>query len=123
MFDFDLAALYEVETKALNQAVKRNSKRFPPDCMFRLTITEWQIVRSQSVTEFENGISLRSQSVTLKTSRGQHAKYLPYAFTEQGVAREGNIEQGISNVDWFFTSSFDIPCSIFDIQRGLLSLT
>ena len=49
MLDFDLAQLYEVETKALNQAVKRNIKRFPPDFMFRLTITEWEVIRSQSV--------------------------------------------------------------------------
>ena len=50
MLDFDLAALYEVPTKALNQAVKRNPKRFPPDFMFRLTITEWQDMRSHFVT-------------------------------------------------------------------------
>ena len=50
MLDFDLAALYEVPTKALNQAVKRNPKRFPPDFMFRLTLTEWQDMRSQYVT-------------------------------------------------------------------------
>ncbi len=86
MLDFDLAQLYEAETKALNQAVKRNIKRFPPDFMFRLTLTEWQAIRPQSVTASESTTSLRSQSVTLKNKRGQHAKYLPYAFTEQGVA-------------------------------------
>ncbi|MBU2479151.1 MAG: ORF6N domain-containing protein [Gammaproteobacteria bacterium] len=72
MLDADLAELYEVEIKTLNQAVKRNSGRFPPDFMFQLTTEEFQ--------------SLRSQFVTLKTGRGQHRKYLPYAFTEQGVA-------------------------------------
>jgi hypothetical protein len=50
MLDFDLADLYEVPTKALNQAVKRNIKRFPKDFMFRLTLTEWQNIRSQTVT-------------------------------------------------------------------------
>lgn len=70
MLDRDLATLYEVETKALNQAVKRNSERFPEDFMFQLTLEETD--------------SLRSQFVTLK--RGQHLKYLPYAFTENGVA-------------------------------------
>ena len=67
MLDFDLAQLYEVETKALNQAVKRNSKRFPSDFMFRLTLTEWQAIRSQSVTASESTISLRSQSVDRKS--------------------------------------------------------
>ena len=72
MLDSDLAELYEVEVKVLNQAVKRNIKRFPVDFMFQLTTEE---------SEF-----LRSQVVTLKTGRGTHRKYLPYAFTEQGVA-------------------------------------
>ena len=70
ILDRDLAELYGVPTKALNQAVKRNLKRFPHDFMLHLT------------TEEAN--SLRSQVVTLK--RGEHRKYLPSAFTEQGVA-------------------------------------
>ena len=72
MLDFDLALLYNVETRVLKQAVRRNSNRFPEDFMFELT-------------EIEQN-ALRSQSVTLKTGRGQHSKYLPFAFTEQGVA-------------------------------------
>jgi len=72
LLDADLAAMYGVTTKALNQAVRRNRGRFPPDFRFRLT-----------KEEFDN---LRSQIVTLKKGRGQHRKYLPYAFTEQGVA-------------------------------------
>ena len=72
ILDANLAELYGVESKVLNQAVKRNKKRFPPDFMFQLTR--------------EESIALRSQFVTLKSSRGQHRKYLPYAFTEQGVA-------------------------------------
>lgn len=71
MFDRDLASLYGVETKVLNQAVKRNIDRFPEDFMFELTQQEFE--------------SLRSQFVTLKT-RGAHTKYLPTVFTEQGVA-------------------------------------
>lgn len=86
MLDFDLAQLYDVETKVLNQAVKRNFKRFPEDFMFRLSGAEWDSNRSQIVTTSENNTGLRSQIVTLKMGRGQHAKYLPYAFTEQGVA-------------------------------------
>lgn len=52
MLDFDLADLYEVPTKALNQAVKRNIKRFPKDFMFRLTLVEWKNIRSQIVTGY-----------------------------------------------------------------------
>jgi len=59
MLDFDLATLYEVPTKALNQAVKRNVKRFPKDFMFRLTLAEWQNIRSQVVTA-QGSVSLRS---------------------------------------------------------------
>jgi hypothetical protein len=72
ILDSELAALYGVATKVLLQAVKRNSERFPEDFMLRLTTREWEL--------------LRSQSVTLKTGSGRHRKYLPYAFTEQGVA-------------------------------------
>ena len=70
MLDRDLAELYGVETKVLNQAVKRNADRFPPDFMVQLTKEE----------------CLRSQIVTLNESRGRHLKYLPYAFTESGIA-------------------------------------
>lgn len=71
MLDADLARLYEVETKALNRAVKRNEDRFPPDFMFRLTVDEAE--------------SLRCQSGTSKGGRGGR-RYLPLVFTEQGVA-------------------------------------
>ena len=93
MLDFQLAELYEVETKVLNQAVRRNIERFPEDFMFQLSADEMkQVLRSQFVTlnpdkasnrQQKRG-SLRSQIVTLK--RGQHLKYSPFAFTEQGVA-------------------------------------
>ena len=72
MLDADLAALYGVSIKAFNQAVKRNRQRFPEDFIFQLTA--------------EETAALRSQIVTLETGRGKHRKYLPYAFTEQGVA-------------------------------------
>ena len=72
ILDSDLAELYGVETKRLNEQVRRNLKRFPDDFMFQLTEEEAE--------------SLRSQSATLKSGRGKHRKYLPYAFTEQGVA-------------------------------------
>jgi hypothetical protein len=73
MLSPDLASLYGVNVKVLNQAVKRNSARFPADFMFRLSGKEWG--------------NLRSQIVTLETDgRGRYPKYLPYAFTEQGVS-------------------------------------
>jgi len=71
MLDKDLAILYGVSIKRLNEQVKRNIKRFPSDFMFQLTK--------------EETVSLRSQIATLE-GRGRHRKYLPYAFTEQGVA-------------------------------------
>ena len=64
MLDFDLADLYEVPTKVLNQAVKRNIKRFPKDFMFRLTLNEWENIRSQNVTASESPGILRLQNVT-----------------------------------------------------------
>ncbi len=72
MLDFHLAGLYQVETKVLNQSVKRNADRFPSDFMIQLTKEEF--------------LFLRSQFVTLETGRGRYSKYLPYAFTEQGVS-------------------------------------
>lgn len=72
MLDTDLARLYRVETKALNRAVMRNRDRFPADFMFQLTVEEEEV--------------LRCQIGTLKAGRGKHRKFLPYVFTEQGVA-------------------------------------
>ena len=85
MLDSDLAMLYGVETKALNQAVKRNINRFPEDFMFQLTKEEASRSRSQIVTLNNEGAS-RSQIATLNTKRGQNIKYLPYAFTRNGIA-------------------------------------
>jgi len=78
MLDRDLAYLYGVTTKVLNQAVKRHKDRFPEDFMFQLSMEEAKIWW----TEVRGG-GLRSQIVTLK--RGEHIKYLPYAFTEHGI--------------------------------------
>lgn len=97
MLDRDLAAMYGVETKRLNEAVRRNAKRFEgDDFMFRLTKDETQKItlRPQTVTletplktgDLDDSIRLRSQNATLNNGRGQHSKYLPYAFTELGVA-------------------------------------
>ncbi len=77
VLDSDLAALYGVPTKVLNQAVQRNLDRFPPDFRFQLTANEAE--------------ALRSQTVTLKTGRGQHRKYLSYVFTEHGVVMAASV--------------------------------
>jgi phage regulator Rha-like protein len=116
MLDFDLAALYEVETKVLNQAVKRNIKRFPTDFMFQLSGEEWNNLRSQIVTLNEDKDSLRSQSVTLKTGRGQHSKYLPYAFTEQGVA----MLSGVLNSDKAINMNIAIMRAFVEIRKIFL---
>lgn len=71
MLDSDLAVIYAVPTRRLNEQVRRNIMRFPSDFMFRLTMHEVK--------------SLRSQIATLKPGRGKHRKYLPYAFTEHGA--------------------------------------
>lgn len=80
MLDFDLAELYEIQTKVLNQAVKRNYKRFPADFMFQLSQEEWTTMRSQIVTASQEKRNTRT---------------IPYAFTEQGVA----MLSGILNSD------------------------
>ncbi|MBN1578281.1 MAG: ORF6N domain-containing protein [Chitinispirillaceae bacterium] len=85
ILDSDLSVLYGVQIRALNQAVKRNYERFPLEFMFQLTSEEYEYLRSQIVI-LEKADSLRSQIVTLNSKRGMHRKYLPYAFTEQGVA-------------------------------------
>ena len=77
LLDTDLAALYDVPTKRFNEQVKRNLERFPADFMFQLTEEEWA--------------ALRSQFATLKSGRGQHRKYLPYAFTEHGAIMAASI--------------------------------
>lgn len=74
MLDEDLAKLYQVESKRLNEQVKRNIERFPEKFRFQLTADEYEILRSQFAT------------LRLDKAWGTHRKYLPYAFTEQGVS-------------------------------------
>ncbi len=101
MLDFDLAQLYEVETKVLNQAVKRNIKRFPQDFMFRLTVSEWQVMRSQSVTASQ---TKRNIEIT------------PYAFTEQGIA----MLSGVLHSDKAINMHIAIMRVFVEIKRILL---
>lgn len=80
LLDSDLAALYEVPVKRLNEQVKRNRERFPEDFMFQLNKVEAATAQA-----------LRSQTATLETGRGRHRKYLPFAFTEHGALMAANV--------------------------------
>jgi phage regulator Rha-like protein len=85
MLDSNLAEMYGVEIKRLNEQVKRNITRFPQEFMFQINESELDFLRSQ-IAILKSEESLRSQIATLKDKRGSHRKYLPYVFTEQGVA-------------------------------------
>jgi len=96
ILDTDLARLYGVPTFRFNEAVRRNLDRFPEDFMLRLTKSEWtrltsQIAMSNRPQAPADGTSLTSQIAILKRGRGQHRKYLPYAFTEHGALMAANI--------------------------------
>jgi hypothetical protein len=84
MLDYDLAELYQVETKVLNQAVKRNDSRFPEDFLFKLTEDEFESLQS-IITPLENPLGKRSQIVT-SSVRSKYVFHLPHAFTEHGIA-------------------------------------
>ena len=90
MLDFDLAELYEVETRALNQAVKRNLNRFPKDFMIRLSSKEWKALRSQIVMRADKHATNSSQFV-INSRKHRGEKYLPLAFTEHGVTMLASI--------------------------------
>jgi hypothetical protein len=94
VLDSDLAAVYGVTTKRLNEQFRRNRKRFPADFAFQLSVEEYESLRSQVATldEGTTGSELkRSQTATLKPGRGQHRKYRPWAFTEHGALQVANI--------------------------------
>ena len=114
MLDFDLAALYEVETRVLNQAVKRNIKRFPEDFMFRLDAPEWQRMQSQIVTTSP----MSSQFVMTYPSK-RPSIALPYAFTEQGVA----MLSGILNSDKAINTNIAIMRAFIEVRKVLLQQT
>lgn len=121
LLDTDLATLYGVATKRFNEQVRRNRTRFPPDFMFQLTAAESE--------------SLRSQNATLKARRGQHRKYLPYAFSEHGAIMAATIlntsravEMSVYVVRAFITlravlaSNKDLARKLAEIERSLLTL-
>ena len=110
MLDKDLASLYGTETKSLNLAVKRNIKRFPKDFMFQLTKEEFETLRFQNET-IETGSPLRLQ---IETSKGRGGtRYLPYVFTEQGVA----MLSGILNSDKAINMNIAIMRAFVEVRR------
>lgn len=102
MLDSDLAELYKVETKNLKRAVRSNIERFPPDFMFELTKDEYD--------------SLRCKNFTLKTGRGQHSKYLPFAFTREGIA----MLSGLLRSEVAVQANINIMRAFFQMQEALL---
>ena len=113
MLDFDLAQLYEVPTKAFNQSVKRNIKRFPIDFMFRLTVPEWKEIRvhtANTSTHF-----MRSQFVTASQTK-RNTSVTPFAFTEQGVA----MLSGILNSDKAINMNIAIMRAFVEVRKALL---
>ena len=103
MLDSDLAALYCVETKDLKRSVKRNLDRFPGDFMFELTKEEYD--------------SLRCQNFTIKKGgRGQHSKYLPFAFTREGIA----MLSGLLKSEIAVKANINIMRAFFQMQEALL---
>ena len=133
ILDRDLAALYPVETKVLNQAVKRNIERFPEDFMFRLTKEEWEnlksqfvisneaeFLRSQIVTIENDDASLRSQNVTLyKSGRGSNTKYNPFVFTELGIA----MLSSVLNSETAIQANISIMRAFVQVREYLMAAT
>jgi phage regulator Rha-like protein len=114
MLDRDLAALYQTETKALNLAVKRNLRRFPVDFMFQLTKDEFEALRLQIETLEQSDNPLRLQNETAKGRGG--TRYLPYAFTEQGVA----MLSGVLNSDRAIDMNIAIMRVFVEVRKVLL---
>ena len=102
MLDSDLAELYNVETKNLKRAVRANIKRFPDDFMFELTKEEYE--------------SLRCKYFTLKSGRGMHSKYLPFAFTREGIA----MLSGLLRSEIAVKANINIMRAFFQMQEALL---
>jgi phage regulator Rha-like protein len=91
MLDFDLAELYSVETRVLNQAVKRNQNRLPKDFMFQLKPREWDIISSQIVMSSSTEPKTNSSQFVMSSRKHRGRAYLPYAFTEHGVTMAANL--------------------------------
>jgi len=116
MLDSDLASLYGSETKFINRAVKRNPLRFPESFVFQLKQKEWDDLRFHFGT-LEKDDDLRFQTDALKTGRGRHRKYLPYVFTEQGVA----MLSSVLNTEIAILASIRIMQAFVNMRKFLLN--
>ena len=110
MLDYHLAHIYEVETKRLNEQVKRNNKRFPDSFMFQLSLNEWENLQSQIATTNQSK-NLQSQFATTKR------RTLPYVFTEQGVS----MLSAVLNSDYAIQVSIQIMQAFVNMRQFLLS--
>lgn len=113
MLDKDLAALYEVPTKSLNLSVKRNIERFPSDFMFQLSKEEYEMLRFQIKTSETPQDPLRFQ---IETSKRGGTRYLPYVFTEEGVA----MLSGVINSKKAIEMNINIMRAFVDIRRIIM---
>ena len=125
MLDSDVAMLYNYETKKINQAVKRNINRFPEKFCFQLTNDEYSYLRSQYVTLNKSGFNKNLEFSSLNPQipnssynegRGKHRKYLPYAFTEQGIA----MLSGLLKNDIAIQVSINIMNAFVEMRRFLM---
>ena len=117
MLDSDLADLYNVETKNLKRAVRANIERFPDDFMFELTKEEYDSLRCKNFTlkseEDEN--ALRCKNFTSNSGRGKHSKYLPFAFTREGIA----MLSGLLRSEIAVKANINIMRAFFQMQEAL----
>lgn len=118
MLDYDLAALYEVETRVFNQTVKRNIKRFPEDFMFQLTRQEWNSIKARATPQYTNKQLVTTNRSQIVTGSQKHRSRvsLPYAFTEQGVA----MLSGVLNSDRAISMNIAIMRAFVEVRRVLL---
>src|SRR5262249_13545932 len=128
MFDADLANLYSVSTKVLNQAFRRNKQRFPADFVFQLSSSEYNDLKSQIVTSSADRTNLKSQLVTSSLHGGRRRP--PYAFTEQGVAMLSSVLRSARAVEvniaimrtfvqlrWFMDTNRDLARKIEELEK------
>ena len=115
MLDRDLAILYEIETRVLNQSVKRNIKRFPDDFMFQLSQFEFELIKSQ----LEQNANLMSSQIVMTSINKRPNSSLPYAFTEHGVA----MLSGIINSDKAIDMNIAIMRAFVDVRKVLIKQT
>ena len=124
MLDSDVAMLYNYPTKRINETVNRNKQRFPENFCFQLTNEEYEVIRCKNVTLNQNNMqekidnSLRSQFATLNENigRGKHRKYLPYVFTEQGIA----MLSGLLKNDIAIRVSINIMNAFVEMRKFLM---